>query len=173
MCIAKNIFPAVLKKAKIIPLHKSGNPDDPSNYRPISILSVLSKPLEKHIHKCLSLHLNKYNLIHPSQSGFREKHSCNTTLLKLTERWLSNVNKSLFSGVVFVDFAKAFDTINHQLLLRKLKCYSISPCALNLISSFLENRQQAVYLNNKLSDMIPNNYGVPQGSILGPLFFIL
>ena len=80
LCIMKNTFTSALKKAKVIPIYKSGNSTNPSNYRPISILSVLSKPLEKHINKHLLLHLNRYNLLHPNQSGFRKKHPCQTAL---------------------------------------------------------------------------------------------
>lgn len=163
----------MFKQAKIIPLYKSGNPSDPSNYRPISILSILSKPLEQHIYKCLLTHLDKYNLIHPNQFGFRANHSCHTALLKLVDRWLSNINKKEFTGVLFVDFAKAFDVIDHKLLLRKLALYKLSSCALELIASFLSNRQQKVNLNNCFSRSLPNKFGVPQGSVLGPLLFSL
>ena len=173
LCLDKHYFPNVLKQAKIIPLHKSGNTTDPSNYRPISILSVLSKPLEHHINKSLLSHLNKYNLIHPNQSGFREYHSCHTALTKLIDRWLSNINRKQFTGVLFVDFAKAFDVINHKLLLKKLAIYKLSSGTLELISSFLSNRLQKVSSNTYISDFLPNNYGVPQGSVLGPLLFSL
>ena len=86
LSITKNTFLCALKKAKVIPLYKSDNSTNPSNYRPISILSVLSKPLEKHINKHLLLHLNRYNLLHPNQSGFRKKHSCQTALTSLVEQ---------------------------------------------------------------------------------------
>ena len=173
LCLDKHYFPNAFKQAKVIPLFKSGMATDPSNYRPISILNVLSKPLEKHIYKCLNFHLNKYDLIHPNQSGFRELHSCHTALTKLIDRWLVNVNKRQVTGVLFVDFAKAFDVINHKLLLKKLATYKLSPNALELISSFLTNRHQKVSLNASLSDFLPNNFGVPQGSVLGPLLFSL
>ena len=173
LCLDKCYFPKIFKQAKIIPLFKSGTTSDPSNYRPISILSVLSKPLEQHIYKCLTSHLNKYDLIHPNQSGFREFHSCHTALTKLIDRWLVNVNKRQFTGVLFVDFAKAFDVIDHKLLLKKLAVYKLSPNTLELISSFLSNRQQKVSLNASISDFLPNNFGVPQGSVLGPLLFSL
>ena len=94
LCIMKNTFPCAFKKAKVIYVYKSGNSADPSNYRPVSIVSVLSKPLEKHINKHLLLHLNSYNLLHTSQSGFRKKHSCQTALTSLVKQWLTNINNN-------------------------------------------------------------------------------
>ena len=106
-------------------------------------MSVLAKPLEKQINKHLLLHLNKYkyNLLHPSQSGFGKKHSCQTALTSLVEQWLSNINNDEFNGVIFVDFKKAFDVIDHNLLLRKLALYGMSDCVMDLLSSYLSNRQ--------------------------------
>ena len=107
LCIMKSIFPNAFRIAKVIPLYKSGDSANPSNYRPISIVSVLSKPLEKHINKHLLLHLDKYNLLHPSQSGFRKKHSCQTALTSLVDQWLTNINTDEFNGVIFIDFKKS------------------------------------------------------------------
>ena len=129
LCISKRTFPNAFEIAKVIPLYRSG---DSSNYRPISIVSVLAKPLEKHINKHLLLHLDKYNLLHPNQSGFRKKHSCQAALTSLVERWLTNINKDEFNGVIFVDFKKAFDVIDHNLLLRKLALYGMSDCVMDL-----------------------------------------
>ena len=106
LCITKSTFPNAFKIAKVIPLYKSGDSSNPSNYRPISIVSVLAKPLEKHINKHLLLRLDKYNLLHPSQSGFRKKHSCQTAITSLVEQWLSNINNDEFNGVIFVDFKR-------------------------------------------------------------------
>ena len=173
LCIDKNHFPNLLKQAKIIPIHKSGDKNDPSNYRPISILSVLSKPLEKHMIKHILSHVNKYELIHPNQSGFRQNHSCHTALTNLVDQWLMNVNKDEFTGAVFIDFAKAFDVLDHKLLLRKLNLYQFSDTLLSFIKSFLTNRSHAVCLNNKNSKFQNQKFGVPQGSVLGPLLFSL
>ena len=173
LCIEKHYFPKMFKEAKVIPLHKSGSRSDPSNYRPISILSVLSKPLEKHINSCLLSHLDKFNLIHDSQSGFRKHHSCHTALINLVDRWLHNMNINEYTGVLFVDFAKAFDVIDHKLLLRKLKIYGFPSDTLQFISSFLDDRQQQTAIGNTISTPLPIKFGVPQGSILGPLLFSL
>jgi hypothetical protein len=171
LCIEKCTFPTQFKTAKVIPLFKSGNCSDPSNYRPISILSTLSKPLEKHINKHIYHHLNSYDLLSKSQSGFRKNHSCHTTLSKMVDAWLHNINENKFCGVLFVDFAKAFDVIDHKLLCRKLILYGITGDRLKLISSYLNNRLQYICVNNSRSNVLPVRYGVPQGSILGPLLF--
>ena len=172
-CIEKNYFPKALKLSKIIPLHKSGNVNDPSNYRPISILSALSKPLEKHIYKHIDNHISRNNLLHPNQSGFRSHHSCHTAVTNLVDQWLCNINDNQFTGVIFVDFAKAFDVIDHNLLIRKLRIYRFSDNTLSFIESYLKDRMQSVFLNGKYSSYQTQLFGIPQGSILGPLLFSL
>ena len=161
----------MFKDAKVLPVFKSGDPSDPSNYRPISILSTLSKPLEKHLKQSLLSYFTAHKLFHPNQSGFRENHSCHTALTNLIEQWQLNINSDLLTGSVFVDFAKAFDTIDHNLLLRKLTIYGLSPQTLKLIASFLTNRRQAVYQDSLVSPLMPIKYGIPQGSVLGPILF--
>ena len=173
LCIMKSTFPNAFKIAKVIPLYKSGDSSNPSNYRPISIVSVLAKPLEKHINKQLLLHLDKYNLLHPNQSGFRKKHSCQTALTSLVEQWLTNINNDEFNDVIFVDFKKAFDTIDHNLLLWKLARYGMSDCVMDLFRSYLSNRQQCVSVDARTSSLSTLMYGIPQGSVLGPILFSL
>ena len=169
----KSTFPTAFKMAKVIPLYKSGDSANPSNYRPISIVSVLSKPLEKHINKHLLMHLDKYNLLHPNQSGFRRKRSCQTALTNLVDQWLTNIGNDEFSGVIFIDFKKAFDVIDHSLLLRKLALYGMSDCAMELFRSYLNNRQQCVNVDTRKSSLSTLMYGIPQGSVLGPILFSL
>ena len=173
LCIANSYYPKLLKQAKIIPVFKSGEKDNPSNYRPISIVSVLSKPLEKHISKHLEAHTSKYDLLHQNQSGFRRNHSCHTALVNLTDHWLTNINVNRITGAIFVDFAKAFDVLDHKLLLRKLAVYGLTESSVYLIKSFLTNRMHSVNYNNKASDFVEQKFGVPQGSVLGPLLFLL
>ena len=173
LCIMKSTFPTAFKMAKVIPLYKSGDSANPSNYIPISIVSVLSKPLEKHINKHLLMHLDKYNLLHPNQSGFRKKHSCQTALTSLIDQWLTNINNDEFNGVIFIDFKKAFDVIDHSLLLRKLVLYGMSDCAVELFRSYLNNWQQCVKVGTRKSSLSTLMYGIPQGSVLGPILFSL
>jgi exonuclease III len=173
ICLEKGYFPNALKKAKIIPIHKSGNTSDPTNYRPISILSVLSKPLEKHIHKHTLKHVDDNKLMLSNQSGFRKGHSCHTSLISLVDQLLKNINHNEYCGVLFIDFKKAFDVIDHDLLIRKLSRYGFSMHTLNLIHSYLTNRQQCVTTSTSTSDLKTLKYGVPQGSVLGPLLFTL
>ena len=169
LCIHKSCFPKVFKTAKVI--HKHGAKTDTSNYRPISVLSLLSKLLEKHIHKHMLKHLNDNKLLHPNQSGFRENHSCQTALTHLVDQWLHNINSNEFNGVLFVDFRKAFDVISHDLLLRKLSIYGVSSSTLAFLSSYLADRHQCVYAHNRRSTLLMLKHGVPQGSVLGPLLF--
>jgi len=171
MCITQNYFPKSFKNAKVIPIYKAGSKDDPSNYRPISILPVLSKPLELHIKKEIVNFLNVNKLIHPNQHGFRKNHSCQTALTSLIEQWHTNTNLHEISAALFVDFAKAFDVINHSLLSNKLQVYRFSQSSHEFINSFLCDRYQLVTTNNIFSQPAHVKFGVPQGTILGPILF--
>ena len=173
LSIQLSIFPSLLKHAKVIPLPKSKDLNDPGNYRPISILSVLSKPLERHIHNHLLLHLENNSLLVPSQSGFRPNHSCQTALTKMCDTWLSAINESAMIGAVFLDFRKAFDTVNHYIMIKKLEIYLGNSLSTSFFKSYLEDRHQYVLINGKRSKKGTIVSGVPQGSILGPLLFSL
>lgn len=166
-------FPSQMKFAKVFPIYKGGLKTDPSNYRPISILPTISKIFEKHVNKHLMNYLNKYKLIHETQSGFRQKHSCQTALVKLIDQWMSCIDKGDIVASLFVDFRKAFDVVDHSILLRKLISYKFSNKSMNWFVSYLSDRKQAVDSGNGLSDFLHVNYGVPQGSILGPILFLL
>ena len=120
-------FPAQLKQAKVLPIFEGGYRSNPSNYRPISILPTVSKIFEKHINKHLMGFLNKHKLLHESQSSFRHKHSCQTALIKLIDSWLECIDKGDMIGALFLDFRKAFDIVDHSILLKKLAIYKFSP----------------------------------------------
>ena len=120
LCIQKNVFPTAFKTAKVIPLPKAKTiSTDLNDYRPISILSVLTKPLERHIHKHLTDFLETHQLFHSFQSGFRCGHSCQTAVTRLPDTWLSAFNNRQMSGAVFLDFRKAFDLVHHDILLKR------------------------------------------------------
>ena len=173
LSISNGQFPEKWKLAKVIPIYKTGDPELCENYRPISILCTLSKIIERHIHDHLYSFFNKYKLLCDNQSGFRAHHSCQTALTKIIETWLSSIDEGKFVGCAKLDFRKAFDTINHQIILDKLKIYKFSNLSLKWIDSYLNNRQQMVYLDGHMSDPLTVLAGVPQGSILGPLIFII
>ena len=134
------VFPTVLKKAKVIPLLKVKDLSEPNNFRPISILPLLSKPIARHVHKHFLKFLNERNLLSQLQSGFRPKHSCHTALTKLFDNWLTAINNSEVVGAVFMDLKKkrkkkVFDLVNHNILIKKLSlCTANSPSV-----AFLKN----------------------------------
>ena len=171
--IINSVFPSKWKEAKVTPLFKNGPHEEVNNYRPISILPVLSKVLEKHVHESLSEFLHTYNLLHKTQSGFRAQHSCETALVNMIDLWMNAIDSGKMVGVVLVDFKKAFDLVDHQILIDKLKIYGIKDEALSWFNTYLTNRKQQVAINNCKSDFKQISYGVPQGSILGPLLFLL
>ena len=171
--IINSVFPSKWKEAKVTPLFKNGPHEEVNNYRPISILPVLSKVLEKHVHESLSEFLHTYNLLHKTQSGFRTQHSCETALVNMIDLWMNAIDSGKMVGVVLVDFKKAFDLVDHQILIDKLKIYGIKDEALSWFNTYLTNRKQQVAINNCKSDFKQISYGVPQGSILGPLLFLL
>ena len=113
-------FPIAFKYAKIIPLHKKGNLDDVNNIRQIWLLSTIAKQLERHVHVHMESHMEKYKLLYINQSGFKKNHSCETALCRITNAWLSHIHNGKAFGVVLTDLTKAFDLINHDILLQKL-----------------------------------------------------
>ena len=171
--IHSGVFPSKLKEAKVIPLPKCKNASNLNDYRPISILNILSKPLEKHISNHIYDFIENNNLFHPYQSGFRKKHSCHTASIRLVDTWLQNINNNKINGAVFLDLKKAFDLVNHEILLEKISLYLQNDTITNLLKSYLNERIQTVCINGNMSSFKCIKHGVPQGSILGPLLFSL
>ena len=122
--IINSVIPGKWKEAKVTPLFKNGPHEEVNNYRPISILPVLSKVLEKHVHESLSEFLHTYDLLHKTQSGFRAQHSCETALVNMIDLWMNAIDSGKMVGVVLVDFKKAFDLVDHQILIDKLEIVS-------------------------------------------------
>lgn len=173
LSISTNTFPDQWKMAKVFPLFKGGLPTDPGNYRPISVLPIFSKILERHVANFLKAFLEKHTLLHTYQSGFRSKHSCMTALTMLFHKWFKILDNNESIGVFFVDYSKAFDKVNHNLLLNRLKLYGFSPNALDWFDSYFFNRLQSVHIRGHSSEPKKILGGVPQGSVLGPLCFVL
>ena len=167
------IFPDDWKKAKVHPIFKSDERNIPSNYRPISILPAISKIIERVMHTQLLEYFQAGNLLIDSQSGFRPNHSTCTALISAVNLWLTNMDAGKLNGSVFIDLKKAFDTVDHNILLRKLSCYGVTGNALQLLKSYLIDRTQRSYVNGLLSTEQYVSCGIPQGSILGPFLFII
>ena len=152
-------------------MFKKGNPCDTNNYRPIFLLSIPGKILEAVVCNSINDHLQSHNLLSCNQRGFRKNGSTEGLLLHMTEIWKSALDQGLVVGVLFVDFRKAFDSVNHSILLEKLKATGISGSLFSWLANYLSNRNQFVQISGKKSALQPVKYGVPQGSILGPRFF--
>lgn len=161
------------KYSFLLPVPKVSSITSMSDLRPISILPTLSKIFERVLESQLREYINKHSLLPPIQSGFRKNHSCTTALLKVTDDILEAADRGDLTGLVLLDYSRAFDKLNHQLLLAILKFLGLECRALKLVESYLSDRTQSVRLNGTLSSVRHINCGVPQGSILGPLFFIL
>lgn len=175
--ITSHTFPTSWKEGIIRPIPKIPSPKEPKDLRPITILTTLSKVLEKVIYKQLIQFLEKENKIPDIQSGFRRNRSTTTALLSITDDILRNIDKSEVTSLVLLDFSRAFDTLNHELLLAKMKALNLSEEAIRWFGTYLSARTQRVELvvksNNITSKSMQIPSGVPQGSVLGPLLFIV
>ena len=173
LAIQTGFFPQAFKKALIIPIHKSGPKDRVDNYRPISILPSMSKVLEKIMNTRLIKFLESNKLLSPSQFGFRSGLSTANAVHELTDHIFNSLDKKNKCLTIFLDLAKAFDTVSVPLLLQKLERVGVRGLQHNLFSSYLSNRTQCVKVGSLVSDDLPVAIGVPQGSVLAPTLFLV
>ena len=169
----QGIYPDVLKIAKVTALHKGGDKSNVDHYRSISVLSHINKIFEKLIHARLNDFVNKYNILENNQFGFRKGHSTSHGITHLHETIIQNIEKKKVCVALFIDLKSAFDTIDPQILVTKLHHYGIQGNALQILSSYLTNRKQLIKSDGVVSELLNVVCGVPQGSVLGPLLFIL
>ena len=174
VCMKDGYFPNELKIAKVIPLYKhKGSINDICNYRPISMLSVFSKIFEKLIHKEMMSFFDTNSILSDCQFGFRAKHSTAHALINAITHLQLSMDSGKSALGIFIDFSKAFDTINHKILLDKLETYGIRGNLHKVLSSYLADRYQYVSYGQISSSLLKLTCGVPQGSVLGPLLFII
>ena len=174
LCIETGVFPNCLKIAEVIPIYKKGDQNMPTNYRPISLLSQFDKIFEKMLFSRLFSYLNKNQLLNKNQFGFRPNSSTQFAISTIHDKLIKNIDNGLYTCCIFLDLSKAFDTVNHTILLWKLYHYfGIRGTALHLIESYLSNRYQYTNVQGHYSNKLKIITGVPQGSCLGPLLFLL
>ena len=173
ICLDKSYMPLTWKNGVITPIPKVGQSSKPTDYRPISVLPAVSKVLERAVHNQLVYFLDTNGILDNRQHGFRKDHSTLSAVFDVTQHMYNNMDKRHVTYCAFIDYSKAFDTLDHNILIKKLVNIGLSSPVIEWCRSYLCGRKQCVKNGNFVSDELGVNYGVPQGSILGPLFFII
>lgn len=171
--LVTGLFPQIYKKTIIVPIYKNNDPELVTNYRPISLVSNISKIIEKVVKKQTLNYLENYNLLNSNQFGFRNKMGTDDAIAKLTSIIINQLDRKDKCLGVFIDLRKAFDSISHQKLLREIRKLGVGGRVLSWFGSFIDNREQRVKLNNATSEALTSCYGIPQGTVIGPLLFIM
>ena len=173
LSIIQGVVPDDLKSARVVPLFKKNDKTEVGNYRPVSILSIISKVVEKVVYDQIETYLDEKKLLYKFQSGFRGRFSTDTCLIHLTDIIKFEMDKGHLIGMVLLDLQKAFDTVDHGILLMKMEALGFSQDVIRWFRSYLSDRRQLVDLSGTLSSSAAISCGVPQGSILGPLLFLI
>lgn len=171
--ISNGTFPNFMKKAVVHPIYKNGDKKLVNNYRPISVLTTLSKILERILNNCLTNFLNRFNIISKNQYGFRPDVSTEDAVIELTQTVTDNLDKKLKCYGIFLDLSKAFDTVSLPILISKLEHIGVRGLPLSIFKDYLKNRTQCVKIGENCSEDESIEFGVPQGSILGPTLFLI
>ena len=167
--LSQGTVPSEWKYAKITPLYKKGMSTDMDNYRPISVLPVVSKVLERVVHHQLHSFLSEHKLLSPFQCGFRRNHSTEFAAIAFSDYIRRGIDLGLLTGAVFIDLRKAFDSVDHEILISKLESYGLKDIELEWFRNYLTARKQLVSFRKEISHPCLITLGVPQGSILDPL----